>query len=192
MSWPHHFHSEFGFLCPTARMRREIRIAFVSTVFGGIVGAVGAFMLFAGHQDGDTAAIASLGQANTAISAPPPSGTATSTTARNYREALVNSPDSIPEAAAAHDIETEATATGSENGMQDRPTSSVAPPKKPLKATRGQNRQSNEPSNHYSSHEERADPWAKRADTNNRGGRLGRIYAGDGSYSRHGFWDWSR
>ena len=80
----------------------------------------------------------------------------------------------------------------SENCMQDQTHSGGAPPKKPQKTARSQNRHRNEPGNDYPWREDRADPWVGRVDTNNRGGRVGPVSARDGSFARQGFWDWSR
>ena len=64
MAWPQYAHPEFGFFCPTPRLRRELRIAFVSILFGAIGGAAGVVALIASHRNADPA-VASV------VAAPP-------------------------------------------------------------------------------------------------------------------------
>jgi hypothetical protein len=66
-------HPEFGCFCPTPRLRRELRIAFASIVFGIISGAVGVIAL-SGHRNADPAPFASVVTSKTAITAPPLNG----------------------------------------------------------------------------------------------------------------------
>ena len=47
-------HPEFGYLCPTSRLRRDFRVAVVSIVLGGIIGAI-VVTLRAGHDRSDSA-----------------------------------------------------------------------------------------------------------------------------------------
>ena len=51
MAWDQYAHPEFGFFCPTPRLRRKLRIAFVSILFGAIGGAIGVLALGAGHRN---------------------------------------------------------------------------------------------------------------------------------------------
>jgi hypothetical protein len=276
MSWDQYAHPEFGFFCPTPRLRRELRIAFVSILFGAIGGAAGVVALSAGHRDADSRTIASMVTANTAIGLPSSNRDATSPGTQSYsglegglktshsvkaddeatkgdtaaaddktiaaktaacqdyasgymsgpcladrprrlrvragtdgpevarlplgRTAvtsggeLANSPDGPAEGlhSLAQDNATAATPPRSENSTQDRAHFSGAPPKKPQKTARNQNRHRNEPGDHYRWREDRADQRVDRIDTNIRDGRFGHISARDGSYARQGFWDWSR
>jgi hypothetical protein len=51
----HHMHPEFGYLCPTPRLRRDVRVAVVSIVLGTVIGA-GVVTLRAIHdRDTETA-----------------------------------------------------------------------------------------------------------------------------------------
>ena len=77
-------HPEFGFFCPTPRLRRELRIAFVSILFGAIGGAIGVLALGAGDRNADSPTVASVVTANTAIAVPPSNGEATSAAAQSY------------------------------------------------------------------------------------------------------------
>jgi hypothetical protein len=45
MPSPNQFHSEFGYMCPTPRFRRVVRVTFVAGVAGAIAGAVGVIAL---------------------------------------------------------------------------------------------------------------------------------------------------
>jgi hypothetical protein len=47
-------HPEFGYLCPTSRLRRDFRVAVVSIVLGGIIGAI-VVTLRAGYDRSDSA-----------------------------------------------------------------------------------------------------------------------------------------
>jgi hypothetical protein len=84
MAWDQYAHPEFGFFCPTPRLRRELRIAFVSILFGAIGGAVGVLALGAGHRNADSPTVASVVSANTVIAVPPSNGEATSAAAQSY------------------------------------------------------------------------------------------------------------
>ena len=54
MAWDQYVHPEFGFFCPTPRLRRELRIAFVSVLFGAFGGALGVVALNVGHRNVDS------------------------------------------------------------------------------------------------------------------------------------------
>jgi hypothetical protein len=54
MRWDQHIHPEFGFLVPTPRFRRELRIAFVSMLLGMVIGVVVHTALT--HRDNDRGA----------------------------------------------------------------------------------------------------------------------------------------
>jgi hypothetical protein len=54
MAWDQYVHPEFGFFCPTPRLRRELRIAFVCIIFGAIGGALGVVALSAAYRNGDS------------------------------------------------------------------------------------------------------------------------------------------
>ena len=84
MAWDQYAHPEFGFFCPTPRLRRELRIAFVSILFGAIGGAIGVLALGAGDRNADSPTVASVVTANTAIAVPPSNGEATSAAAQSY------------------------------------------------------------------------------------------------------------
>jgi hypothetical protein len=84
MAWPQYAHPEFGYLCPTPRLRRELRIAFVSILFGAIGGAAAVVALIASHRNADPATVASVMTANTAIAVPPSNVEATPAAAQSY------------------------------------------------------------------------------------------------------------
>jgi hypothetical protein len=266
MAWAQYAHPEFGFFCPTPRLRRELRIAFVSILFGAIGGAVGVVAL--SHRNADPPTAGSVMTPNTAIAVPPSNGEATSATAQSHnglqggpqrspgltaknevtkgdtapaddktsaaktacqdyasymsgpcladrprrvrvrtatdgpevarlplgRPAapsdglLANPPDGTAEElqGSAQDNATATTTPSSEN--DNRAHSSGAPAKKPQTTARSQNRHRNDSPWRGN----RADPGVGNLDTNDRGGRLGQVYARDGSHARQGFWDWSR
>jgi hypothetical protein len=50
----HYIHPEFGWLAPTPRLKRELRIAFFSLLFGLSLGAVTVNSLRVAYQDGDS------------------------------------------------------------------------------------------------------------------------------------------
>ena len=263
MAWDQYVHPEFGFFCPTPRLRRELRIAFVCILFGAIGGALGVVALSAAHRNVDSPTAAPVVTANAAMSASPANGEARSA-AQGYNGSegglttsdgqiakndvtkgdtasvdgktkpanttcqdtymsgpcFVDRPSRVrvrtatdgpdvarlplgraaapsdgllakPPEGTAGELQgstqgnsTAATTPSSENGMH----SSGAPSKKPHKTARNQNRHRN----NYPWHGDRADPGVGNLDTNDRGGRLGQVYARDGSHARQGFWDWSR
>ena len=84
MAWPQYAHPEFGIFCPTPRLRRELRIAFVSILFGAIGGAAAVVALIASHRNADPATVASVVTANTAIAVPPSNGEATPAAAQSH------------------------------------------------------------------------------------------------------------
>jgi hypothetical protein len=84
MTWPQYAHPEFGYFCPTPRLRRELRIAFVSILFGAIGGAAAVVALVASHRNADPATVASVVTANTAKAVPPSNGEATPTGAPSH------------------------------------------------------------------------------------------------------------
>src|SRR5436190_20818868 len=45
MPSPYQFHSEFGYMCPTPRFRRILRVSFVAGLAGALAGAVGVIAL---------------------------------------------------------------------------------------------------------------------------------------------------
>jgi hypothetical protein len=256
MAWDQYVHPEFGFFCPTPRLRRELRIAFVSVLFGAFGGALGVVALNVGHRNVDSPTVAPVVTANTAISASPSNGEASAarsevgpTTSDGHtaktditkgdtasadrktnlakttcQDSFVSGPCFVDRpsrlrvrtatdgpdvarlplgrAAAPSDgllaKPSEGTAgelQGSTQGNSAAATtpssekhSSGAPAKKPHKTARNQNRHRN----NYPWPGDRADPGVGIPDTNDRGGRLGQVYARDGSHARQGFWDWSR
>jgi hypothetical protein len=208
MAWDQYTHPEFGFLCPTPRLRRELRIALVASLFGAIAGAVGVVAHSASQHNTDPPTVAVVLPEKSPIAG-------TSSNAEPTSVAATDSPDVArlplgPTTASSAFVEpnpshgtakelqgsaqesaTTATLPSSEGGMQDRVHSSGAPAKKPQMTARGQNRQRGE----RGSGADRPDQWVGRVETvdiDNRGGRLGHINARDGSYARQGFWDWSR
>ena len=75
---------------------------------------------------------------------------------------LANSPDGTAEELQGSAQDNAAAPPSSENGMQDQTHSSGAPPKKPQKTARSQNRHRNESGKDYPCREDRADPWVCR------------------------------
>ena len=54
MGSDHYFHPEFGWLAPTSRFRRELRVGFFSMLFGMSIGAIAVGALSAGSRDAGT------------------------------------------------------------------------------------------------------------------------------------------
>jgi len=54
MGSDHYFHPEFGWLAPTSRFRRELRVGFFSMLFGMSVGAIAVGALSIGSRDAGT------------------------------------------------------------------------------------------------------------------------------------------
>jgi hypothetical protein len=200
MAWDQYTHPEFGFLCPTQRLRRELRIAVLFSLFGAIAGAVGVVALGASSRNTDPTAVASVITANTTTAMPSSHEEPTSATGTNAPDmprVPLGSSGVSPEVSSnvshstANELEgpaqkraTAAAPPGFDNGMQGQ-AHSTAVPAKTLQATpRSQNRKRNEVVSDWRA--DHADPLVGRVDTNNRGGRLGNAYA------RQGFWDWSR
>ena len=74
MAWAQYVHPEFGCFCPTPRFRRELRIAFVSILFGAISAALSIVALSAGGRNADPPTVASVVTSKTPITAPPLNG----------------------------------------------------------------------------------------------------------------------
>jgi hypothetical protein len=84
MAWAQYVHPEFGYFCPTPRLRRELRIAFASILVGAISGAAGVIALSAGHRNADPPTVASVVTSQTPITAPLLNGDEMSAAAQGY------------------------------------------------------------------------------------------------------------
>ena len=84
MAWAQYVHPEFGCFCPTPRLRRELRIAFASILFGTISGAAGVIALSAGHRNANPPTVASVVTSKTPITAPLLNGDEMSAAAQGY------------------------------------------------------------------------------------------------------------
>ena len=60
MTFNHHIHPEFGYFCPTPRLRRDVRVAFFAIIFGALIGSatVAALSIRARNADPESAALA--------------------------------------------------------------------------------------------------------------------------------------
>jgi len=96
MAWDQYAHPEFGFFCPTPRLRRELRIAFVSILFGAIGGAAGVVALIASHGNADPA-VASV------VAAPPSNGEATPAAVQSHN-GLEAGPKTSPGLTAKYEV----------------------------------------------------------------------------------------
>src|SRR5262245_4897401 len=206
MAWDHYTHPEFGFLSPTPRLRRELRIAVLSGLFGVLAGAACVIALSASYRDTDPPADASVVPASkpaavpSSHAKPPSAGEATApdrprAPASSDAAASDGSPSLSHSAAneshgAAREGATTATAAGFDNGREERARSAAMPGKTPEVTPRRQNRQRNEVASDW--RVDAADPRIGRVDTNNRSGRVGHANAREGAYPRQGFWEWSR
>src|SRR5262249_2487105 len=54
MGSDHYFHPEFGWLAPTSRLRRELRVGFFSMLFGMSIGGIAVGALSVGSRDAGT------------------------------------------------------------------------------------------------------------------------------------------
>jgi hypothetical protein len=188
-------HPEFGFLSPTPRLRRELRIALVSGLFGAVAATAGVLALSASYRDADWPTVASVMTADTPVTvspneqarssgtgAPDKAGPAPGPSAASPAE-VVSNPSHGTVTESPGSAQKQATAAAPDGfGMQDRAHSGAVPPKPRQPTSRSQNRER---------HEALRDWRAEREDLSV--GRVNNAPVGrDGSYSRQGFWDWSR
>jgi hypothetical protein len=97
MAWAQYVHPEFGCFCPTPRLRRELRIAFASILFGAVSGAAGVIALSAGHRHAEPPTVASVVTSKTRITAPLLNGDEMSAAAQgdNRLEGGLNTTDGL-------------------------------------------------------------------------------------------------
>jgi hypothetical protein len=110
---PQYAHPEFGYFCPTPRLRRELRIAFVSILFGAIGGAATVVALIASYRNADPATVASVVTANAAIAVPPSNGEATPAAAQSHN-GLQAGPKTSPRLTAMNEVAKGHTAPAAE------------------------------------------------------------------------------
>jgi hypothetical protein len=125
MAWAQYVHPEFGCFCPTPRLRRELRIAFASILFGTISGAAGVIALSGGHRNADPPTVASVVTSKTPITAPLLNGDEMSAAAQGYNrlEGGLNTTDGLRaknefDKASAHD-KTDAAMTACRDDASD-------------------------------------------------------------------------
>lgn len=84
MAWPHYIRPEFGCFCPSPRLRREVRIALISLLFGVISGALGVVALSAPDRNANSTG-ASMSTSKTAITTKTLNEAAPSAAAHDYQ-----------------------------------------------------------------------------------------------------------
>src|SRR6478672_110980 len=211
-------HPEFGLFSPTPRIRRELRIAAVSLLFGGIAGALCVSGVVA-LRHSDNAATEITEAAHAAASQESEPGTGPSADARaaspESHAGIAAPPQASAEAPAQRSSETSAPAVVPASAIapkarmvrirkavdsapiarlplgRSEATANLSPPKKKQKTVRAASRR-NDIENDSFWREERQEDWrARAAAVNDARSAAGRAYAREGSLPVRGFWDWS-
>lgn len=210
-------HPEFGFLSPTPRLRRELRTAFFSVLFGIGIGAAAMIALSGNNSSDDAPLHTSKPDGSTPEANSENHKTNATTTCDVNNSACLNVPSAagkprgmpMPAAndalaigraplgrpdgstgmtSASATSEAHAAEARSEGGAEARLSSNSLMDQKPHKIARGQNR----PRQDAASYRDHRGASRIGRGYNRPAGELDRAYALDRSYGSRGFWDWSR
>jgi hypothetical protein len=215
MSADRYIHPEFGWLAPTLRFRRELRIGVVSMLVGIGIGAVAVTALSVGGRDPDNLRVSAVMSPGAAYSAP---AQAPDVAGRKHLEAVAINPDGartekedattpdpevgmIPPGTRSDNVpplapglpepssENAAAGTFQEDRAVDRPRSPLVSREKPQKIPPTHHPAREGARDAYHWREDRANEWTRRGQVN-RAGRFG--HADPPAIKPKGFWTWSR